>query len=575
MLDQEWLQFDPIWTEKEFNKGGARDDLGIETLGESILADLLPGINNQTRRARYYSFWAWVLNGFIQDTDAKPHTQSKFWEWLRGREDTFILAYLSHNCQTGLAGTEQALPVWEQGTKKVYPITWKSLLSVDGGSYQLYYRGPLQEMNIIVRTEDSPHDNLSRTIGVSLAEAYGVSVSQSRYVKQYFKATELARVDIEEFAQTGCVCQVGQNETERRLLIEAFFRYDSPDAFAIKRLASLCLFLDVINQSKGCTLSEFDFRSAMYYWSFGNNCQYKPKGNLLQPAERWRIFQLRQYFVFFIETFWSLFLNRIQDESLSAEEYIEWLCGNIDLNHLSSDWGIDFSGKNVFQLSMKEFYMAIQNAIPTQAWRNGSDALSCKINEQTLMYTIRSARSNPEVNQMAGSALIALATLYWRCLPWKASSGWNYVSDSYSSGRLPIDSHLRQVEQAFVENISLLEWLQKLHQNDLWLQHRKVALDKLINRRQEVFKFEQILDEPDNPISDLKPKFRGLGTDVPKMNAPRFPSALNILIDLSVIVANNGGYQLMPDGKRLLEKFSTYTVPQWKEPQDAKVTEYS
>ena len=47
--------FDPHWTEKEYQRGGGRDDLGIETLSESILADLLPGINNQTRRARYLS----------------------------------------------------------------------------------------------------------------------------------------------------------------------------------------------------------------------------------------------------------------------------------------------------------------------------------------------------------------------------------------------------------------------------------------------------------------------------------------------------------------------------------------
>lgn len=47
---------DPEWTQTEYPEGGGRDALGIETLSESILSDLLPGITNQTRRVRYYSF---------------------------------------------------------------------------------------------------------------------------------------------------------------------------------------------------------------------------------------------------------------------------------------------------------------------------------------------------------------------------------------------------------------------------------------------------------------------------------------------------------------------------------------
>lgn len=56
---------DPVWTESHFPRGGARDALRLETTGEAILEELLPGINTVTRRARYYSFWAWVLREFI------------------------------------------------------------------------------------------------------------------------------------------------------------------------------------------------------------------------------------------------------------------------------------------------------------------------------------------------------------------------------------------------------------------------------------------------------------------------------------------------------------------------------
>ena len=36
-------RYDPQWTEREYTRGGSRDDLGIETLSEAILADLAHG----------------------------------------------------------------------------------------------------------------------------------------------------------------------------------------------------------------------------------------------------------------------------------------------------------------------------------------------------------------------------------------------------------------------------------------------------------------------------------------------------------------------------------------------------
>ncbi len=133
MIDHAFLRehYDPHWTEIEYKRGGGRDFLGIETLSEGILADLLPGINNQTRRARYYSFWAWMLHDFIYDKDA-THTQAGFYQWLHRREDALILAYLSHGCGGGAAGTDQGNQRWEDGKATSYPLGWKSLLSVDG-----------------------------------------------------------------------------------------------------------------------------------------------------------------------------------------------------------------------------------------------------------------------------------------------------------------------------------------------------------------------------------------------------------------------------------------------------------
>ena len=571
----DWSDYDPEWTEQEFKAGGARDDLGIETLGEAILADLLPGINNQTRRARYYSFWAWALNDFINDPDVQPHTQTKFWEWLRSREDTLILAYLYHNCGGGLAGTTIGASKWRDGSPSVYDVTWKSLELVQGGSYQLYYRGALQEMNIIVRYPDSLHDNLSREVGVGLAEAYGEAVSSTDFVRHHLHATQLSRTDIVDFAQSGCICQVENNEIERQRLIKAFFRYDTPDVYAVKRLATLCFFLDVISQSQGQSLRETDFRTALYFWSYSGQHAYLPEDNLLEPAQRWRTFQLRQYFVFTVEAFWSLFLHRIQIEALTANQYLGWLLAELDLQELAGHWGFTLPVSDPYRLSLQDFYRSVYSAMPPEAWKDGTFALQHLMNEQSLVNAIRADRSHLNVQTMAGAALLSLAAMYWRSRSWKDTSGWHYLSDRFSLGRLPVESHFRKVEQAIEANWSLADWIVWLHQNHLWLQHRRVALEKLLTRKQEVYKFELVVDEPEIVTGGNQPRYRGLGTDTPKMNAPRFPSALSILKDLNVIEAENDGYHLTDEGDSLLEQFRSYQVPEWREAENDQVAELS
>ena len=551
--------FDPHWTEIEYNPGGSRDDLGIETLSEAILADLLPGINNQTRRARYYSFWAWVLRDFINDPDVF-HDQANLYEWLRRREDALIMAYLAHGCEGGAAGTIIGSSVWEEGKKNAYPLGWKSLKSVDGGAYQLYYRGALLETNVIRRDDEDPHDNLTKTVGLPLADAYAQAVRGTQFVRQYLDATQLRKSDIEEFAQNGCLCLLKSNDIERRSLIDTFFRFDTPDVYAVKRLATLSFFLDIIAQSKGQPLTQNDFRATLYFWSYGDSHVYRPDGNLLEPAQRWRAFQLRQYFVFAVESFWSLFLHRIEISSISEGAYLKWLLQELDLRAMAGEYELNLPTFDVNELSLEIFLKAIRDSLHPKALDSGPSARNTKLNEHDLFLAIRGERSRLDMQTYAGKALLMMALIYWRCLLWKNDPGWHYLSDTYSAGRMPVESFIRHLDHAIQDGWTLSQWLGWFHRHYLWLQHRRVTLEKLITRRQETAKFSLAYKEPDNV-----PLFQGLGLDTPKMNAPRFPSAIAILADLSLIAPDGQGYQLLPEGQKILDRFHSYSIPEWKE----------
>jgi hypothetical protein len=125
------------------------------------------------------------------------------------------------------------------------------------------------------------------------------------------------------------------------------------------------------------------------------------------------------------------------------------------------------------------------------------------------------------------------------------------------------------VQTAIQEQWSLSRWITWLHQHYLWLQHRRVTLEKLISRGQETELFKLVdLDLVDAASNGMNRETAMLGIDFdsPKMNGPRFPSALNILTDLALIEStNDAGYRLTAEGEALLARFREYAVSEWRE----------
>lgn len=553
--------YDPSWSEEEYRRGRTRDALGIENFGETVLEDLLPGINNQTRRARYYSFWAWVLhefNEFIKKGPDATHTQQGFYQWLRGPEAMLIFSHLAHGHRTGVWGIQEGRRRWRNGVPETYPLDWKSHASVNGGAYEQYYRGPLDAMHIVLGDPGKRRDRLQRPVGTALAEAYGHAIRNTAYAKANPKPTWVARSVIEHFARAGCLCRLHHFPEEREALIDAFFRFGVDDLNAVKRLASLCYFLDVIKQSRGEPLDEIAMRAVIYFWSYGSDHPYVPEGQLLNQARRWRIFQLRQYYVFAIESLWALFLDRVRGEPMTPTRYLAWLASELDLVAIRERFGIVWPVENPYQLTLNEFQGAVEDALPDTAFAPGPDALGQELNEHHIYRLIARQGSNQDVNLRAGGALLMLSLLYRRCQEWRDGVGWGYARDTHGTDRLSVESYLAHARRAMEEGWPLIRWLSWLHQRYLWLRHRRVALQRMITRAEDPSLFTW--DEG---------RFREAQSDKPMMNDPRFPSALQIMEDLELIRGDmtdgRQTYELLPRGEQVLERLHSYTIPDWEE----------
>jgi hypothetical protein len=555
---------DPAWSEVEYPRGGARDALRLETAGEAMLEDLLPGINNGTQRARYYSFWAWVLHEFIRDKDA-IHTQNGFYEWLRPREAMLVLSHLLHGHDTGAAGTTQGTQVWQNGVSETYPLDWRSLTSVKGGAYQLYYIGALEEMNIVARESEKPHDVLQQPVGVRLAEAYGRSVRNTGYVRSHWNATRATRSLVEDFADAGCLCRLPCFPEERKALVDAFFRFDVNDWNAVKRLASLSFFLDVVDQSQGAPLDLTSMRATTYFWSYGADHPYVPERNLLSPAKRWRTFQLRQYFVYALECLWALFLKRIHGRRFTPDEYLDTMLSTLDLGAVGKRYGVPLTATDPYRLPLADFQLAVETAATDARFEPGPAALEVDLNEHHLYLAIERARSASDVDLWAGGALLMLSLLRRRCRDWRGDAGWSYATGAFGADRLPVEAYLGHSTQAIYEGWTVAEWLSWIHQRYLWLRHRQVALQKMAFRGVDPSLFTW--DEN---------RFYGVGTDQPKMNGPRYQNALRIMEDLGLVRGDwqdgRQTYALLPEGQELLQRFRSYTIPEVGEGVDHEGT---
>jgi hypothetical protein len=84
--DIDWLARDQDFTE-------GQDHLGIQVVSTNIYARLLPGISNLTDRARYFSFYPWVLDTYARNCAEK--SPDAWRTWIRRHEFTFSAASIA------------------------------------------------------------------------------------------------------------------------------------------------------------------------------------------------------------------------------------------------------------------------------------------------------------------------------------------------------------------------------------------------------------------------------------------------------------------------------------------------
>jgi hypothetical protein len=142
----------PRWTKRVSIEEGGRDPLGLSRVSAIITDFLLQGIITQTYRARYYSFYLWVI--WHIETEEHPKTYDQFAAAFQRRDTLFALA--SHQSNSGSAPVGfrvvyARLPAARQSGDVA--CNFRVLPSSQLGAFGQYYTGSIYDLGLISRDD--------------------------------------------------------------------------------------------------------------------------------------------------------------------------------------------------------------------------------------------------------------------------------------------------------------------------------------------------------------------------------------------------------------------------------------
>ena len=179
------------------------DQLGLQGVPEATFQKLLHGLNNVTGRIRYYAFYCWLLDQYMEGVGGQyaekgasedPALQKRF---IRAGE--FIMSLIGQHPDlqlTNIPGSTFAQKLWEDDPKGPFDLgaaiynaeggTNNSYWKYSSGAFGQYYLGSMRDMRLVqLSAEDTQlflrtpkEEGATWVSGKELAEAFAESVGE-------------------------------------------------------------------------------------------------------------------------------------------------------------------------------------------------------------------------------------------------------------------------------------------------------------------------------------------------------------------------------------------------------------
>lgn len=325
------MKYLPQWTRKVAMKGTGRDPLGLSRVSDSLTNYLLPSIITTTDRARYYSFYTWVI-AELQDLRESKGAKISFDQEFQRREAAFALA--------SRIGQQHELPI--VGIRQVdtrlaaaddeanLPTNFRVLPSNGTGGFGQYYAGCLRALGL-VHVDEEEQWVVSSEQGRKIATAFSTATARALFRAEGWEGK--ARVPEKVLKQSSklfCLDALSgpAAQQERHLLERLFFDLDhSPEALTpLNRQATLGLFLHVLRicNKVGVKVTRRNIDKRAIFWPhYFSGLQddghafasYQTNPAFSRVQAFWRQFCAHQFLAFALEEVLAAVLNALEPYS--------------------------------------------------------------------------------------------------------------------------------------------------------------------------------------------------------------------------------------------------------------------
>ena len=547
------MAIETAWVKPPEQVGGL-DHLAVQAPCINIYARLLPGITNVTDRARYYSFYPWLIWAF--DRAGLTIFDDDFIERFRRADVLFTLIAVRHAVLVGDRYEDHAGAT--VGSSTLYDVG-KNLEHGQGirisdyslrkgakaryfankfGGLGQYYLGVLRELEIL-DGDTKQGFRYTRQVGQIIAE----QLEEGFDGKLFLSAVDADYVTAEQLDELSSLSpsQLENNPGEQKILGDLFFargQFFDEEALPRRRtLQSLLQLSDLLDQNDH-ELSLGTFRACVYSGALPDGSVWLVPDSLSINRKKWQTYARNELLSISVQGMFHVLLDAYEESGLrfdASKQVVDWFLETAEakevLEKLNPQQSYADYLKNAFQ------------ALPElESWQ--SENHEVQLTDLTVRLSARNANKSPQ--NRAAILLASFKTL--TALALRRSGAPDPYGDLHFPDRYlayypinlrTLDFHLDHTWPALSVR-EVFDWLLLNWGVDA---HLRVGLRKLRGQSKSTFR--------------IRPSDRGMEViAVPPAvhTSPRFSQAVRILKDLGAFeLTDSGRWRPSAFGREMME----------------------
>lgn len=551
------------WLDRDSNQIEGLDHLGIQAISVAMYSKLLPGITNVTDRARYFSFYPWLLSKY------DPARSENWFIFLRRHE--FLLSLVANyavhlqkadstydgGAVVGSDRAKDAIAEASTSSRKIPLVDYTALDSKGRrgakgsyfknreGGYDQYYKRQLDILRLTTESGSAgiPDRNIVKQVGVPIAASVD---SQSGFtdLSKLASKDDVSLNDLERLVDLVLPWKISEDSEEERLLTECFFGLNQ-EALTLQdksqlsaRRNSLLLILSFLNEgAEPQSINELvdEFRWCVMFNCLPDNRPWDVNENLAVTRRMWGIYQLQDVFNYTLENFLWAVLEALDQPSkwpsqidVIMDKMIEIISKNFLANETTQ-----YIEKTTVLKTLKDYVFKSKRSYDEDS------------NEPFGRYSDRIIYEKLSATEDVEESLVLATHMLCRLLSRLESPLYGLFDfDIDFMKRYPLNlDYMRKKVQA-MGDFPFKVFLQQILKEIIIKRHLKVAARKLSQQGQSTFKFipdaGRLIRIAEKPV-------------LPTLTSPRLRQAIRILCDLHLISFDARGLRLTAKGKGIIK----------------------